>query len=1063
MPNARLEGIRASAGAGKTYQLTTRYLSLLADGQPPETILATTFTRKAAGEILGRVMSRLAGAVLDAQTREELRRDLGRRELTAETCRSWLVQLTGSLHRTTVLTLDSLFARLAHGFRNQLDLPAGASPLDANSVAAVQLRAAALAEVLQEDLEGVAELLGSLLPGEPRGLHGRLDALMAELYSAYQDTFPAHWDRSPTGDDPGDDPVEAARYALLSALASPLSSRFKTAVTGDLESLAQENWTALLQKGLGPKVRTGDLYYRQPIPDALIGPYQTLIARAAARVLNDLAARTRATGQLLDRYQRQMERLQRSRRLVFFGDVPRALSVALAGRDLAEVAYRLDARVQHLLLDEFQDTSVGQWEILRPFALEIRDSAPGTLFAVGDGKQAIYTWRGGCAEIFDRLGEDLPTLEWADLNRNFRSAAQILAVVDRVFEQPSGNAALPGFPVVTAAWEARYQPHTAARAEPGYVALVVSPAGVQPDDEAAAETSDPDGVASGEAAMPRGHEEYVAAEVARLSRAAPGATLGVLLRTNAAAQRLLTRLRGLGIPASGEGEGALDDDAAVETILSALTLADHPGDSAAAHHALQSPLGPLLGVTTRSGDRIARAAREIRSELLTQGYPAVLGRWARLLAPEADARTAERLTQLLELADRWEAQPGTRPADFVRFVRGTPMAEPGGAPVRVMSIHRAKGLEFDIVVLPELHSQIGQVRGELWVDRPDPLGPVQGVYRRAPELARSLSPVLQAAFDRQQAVSLRESLCLLYVAMTRARRHLLLLIPPLKYKANGEVHGNSLRLSPANLLRAALAPGVPETAAGGETLFTIGDAAASLQEFAREQPASEPEPLPGLVWGRQASGTIRETVTPSSLEGRGPQAARDLLWLPTGVSGAEAGSLFHAWLSGVSWSGEGLPPAAELLATGRRAVPGQATGWYAQNLELFRGLLATDALQEVLTPPALPPGGRVELWRERRFAVRAGDRLLYGAFDRVVVTRDAAGQPLAADLLDFKTDQVAPDGVPARAALYAPQLQAYREALQAMLGLPAAAIQARLVFFRPGVLWSLTAGGAPTA
>jgi len=105
----------------------------------------------------------------------------------------------------------------------------------------------------------------------------------------------------------------------------------------------------------------------------------------------------------------------------------------------------------------------------------------------------------------------------------------------------------------------------------------------------------------------------------------------------------------------------------------------------------------------------------------------------------------------------------------------------------------------------------------------------------------------------------------------------------------------------------------------------------------------------------------------------------------------------------------------------------------------------------------------VELWQEWRFAVRAGDRLLYGVFDRVVVVRDAEGRALQADLLDFKSDDVPPEGVAARAAVYEPQLRAYREALEASLGLPASKIRARLVFLRPGLPWYLTMDAlAPT-
>ena len=102
--------IRASAGTGKTYQLSNRYLQLAADGQPPEQVLASTFARKAAGEILGRVLVRLAEAALDETARRELTRAI-ERELSPADCHRLLKKLVGELHRLRIGTLDSFFVQ----------------------------------------------------------------------------------------------------------------------------------------------------------------------------------------------------------------------------------------------------------------------------------------------------------------------------------------------------------------------------------------------------------------------------------------------------------------------------------------------------------------------------------------------------------------------------------------------------------------------------------------------------------------------------------------------------------------------------------------------------------------------------------------------------------------------------------------------------------------------------------------------------------------------------------------------------------------------------------------
>src|SRR4051794_33096183 len=97
--------IRASAGTGKTYQLAVRFIGLLAAGARPDEILATTFTRKAAGEILDRVLSWLANAATDGTERKKLSAEIGK-QLTPEKCREMFITMVRRLHALRVGTLD---------------------------------------------------------------------------------------------------------------------------------------------------------------------------------------------------------------------------------------------------------------------------------------------------------------------------------------------------------------------------------------------------------------------------------------------------------------------------------------------------------------------------------------------------------------------------------------------------------------------------------------------------------------------------------------------------------------------------------------------------------------------------------------------------------------------------------------------------------------------------------------------------------------------------------------------------------------------------------------------
>ena len=118
--------ISASAGTGKTFQLSNRYIGLLHSGVMPDQILATTFTRKAAGEILDRVIVRLAEAAVGCSTSvEELAQWLPVASLSPARCHDMLRQMLRHLHRLRVSTLDAFFAQLAGSFSLELGLPPG--------------------------------------------------------------------------------------------------------------------------------------------------------------------------------------------------------------------------------------------------------------------------------------------------------------------------------------------------------------------------------------------------------------------------------------------------------------------------------------------------------------------------------------------------------------------------------------------------------------------------------------------------------------------------------------------------------------------------------------------------------------------------------------------------------------------------------------------------------------------------------------------------------------------------------------------------------------------------
>lgn len=1079
--------IRASAGTGKTFQLTNRYLSLIDGDAGCDQVLATTFTRKAAGEILDRVLSRLAKAADSGQHCDELAPFVGDGSLTQPRALELLARLVRNLHRLRISTLDSFFAQIAVTFGLELGLPPGWRIVEESTDE--RLRTEAIQAVLGGGTpKDTLALLHLLTKGEAtRTVSQQVRSLVNSLYGLYLEAPPDAWKQVPR-------PTPLAQEKLAAALEGlaefPLSGKqLPEARDKDLEAARAADWATFISQGIAKCALEGKQKYRsQAIDPQLVEIYQAIGRHARAVLLAQLAGQTEATCQVLEKFDAEYRRLKLAHRALRFDDITRSLGTSALMARVGELAHRLDAGIDHLLLDEFQDTSLAQWAVLRPFADQVMPA--GSFFCVGDVKQAIYGWRGGVAELFDTLESDWPKLRRSSLATSFRSSPPVIETVNRVFDHLETASPLADRAAAVRAWKAGFETHTTTLAGlAGYARMIVAPRAEDPTPQAEVTLA------------------FAAQEIKRFTAEAPGRSIGVLVRDNQAVARLIYELRRLDVPASEEGGNPLTDSPAVGTVLSLLTLADHPGNLVARFHVANSPLGPIAGLTDYESESVARRiSLDVRRSLLTRGYGATLYRWARSLADSCDDREANRLLQLVELAYRYEPEATLRVRDFVAFVESQRVEDPAAADVRVMTIHQAKGLEFDIVVLPRLDGKLVGQAPPVVVGREWATGPVNLICRYANVDVRAMLPdEFQQAFERQDEQALRESLCVLYVALTRAVHALHIIIaPPKKEK-------KTVPKSHAGILRATLAEDVspaPET-----VLYEHGDPCwfekaahkpaaerprdakelagrAGRREFASAGgAAAEDAPANGSpdknastaeaqfaialapLGSRRRRGLRRES--PSELA----RGARVDVALRLQLKRSEAttrGSVFHAWFERIEWLDDLKPgePADAVLRQAAAAIdasPRQISNWLAQ----FRRLLGQPEVRTALshatyrnpsTTPwrhdarlrdALATGTMtLEVERERSFAVRHDDRLLTGAIDRLVLVRCAPrgtagpGPLVASEILDFKTDTISGDFAAGLAQLterYAPQLDGYRRSVAQLTGLPLDCVFARLV------------------
>jgi ATP-dependent helicase/nuclease subunit A len=1074
--------IRASAGTGKTFQLSNRYLGLAAAGVLPEAVLATTFTRKAAGEILDRVLTRLAQAANQADQAAELGGFIGDSRFDCDRAQRALEGLVQHLHRLRISTLDAFFAQIARSFDLELGLPPGWRIIEESADA--RLRGEAIQAVLTAGEErATLNLLRLLSKGEAtRSISEQLRGLVNRLYDLYRETTEEAWNSIERPPRLSDDKLEAALQALAE---HPLSdSRFVRARDNELAAARVGNWNRFIEKGLAGCVLAGETkYYGKSIDDALSEIYRALLRHAKGVLVGQLADQTQATWRFLKEFDVQYGRLKYARRALRFDDITLALGKSALVERVRQLTFRLDARLAHVLFDEFQDTSLGQWNVLCPLVDEVMlaDGAAKSFFCVGDVKQAIYGWRGGVAELIEAVGTAWPRLDQPSLACSRRSAPPVIDTVNRVFSQLDRNPALAGAAAATAAWRRDYELHTTAKQElSGYARMITAPLADLPKEQKHVTL------------------QFAAKEIGRIVRSSPGRSVGVLVRSNEAIAALIHQLQRDGVSASEEGGNPLTDSPAVLTVLSLLALADHPGDTAARFHVAHSPLGATVGLSNHEdAGQAARVSLHVREQLLSRGYGPTLYRWARDLAQECGPRDASRLLQLVELAYRYEPEAGLRTRDFVAYVESQRVEAPSPADVRVMTIHKSKGLEFDIVVLPQLDMKLCGQAPPVLIGRPAPVAAATLVCRYPNQGLRAMLPdTVRAAYDTHTEQETRAALCVLYVALTRAVHALHIIVAPSQLKEK------KLPATLSGLLRGALTDAnlLPAEA----VVYEHGDRGWQGGVAMEERPGIDAEEN----WPQTSAfeialapagkhrrrGLERESPSQLARSGQIDLAARMQL---DGGRAVNRGSVFHAWFEQIEWLDGNEPDDAALRTIGLQlgASSTELEEWLTQ----FRAKLQNPRLRATLTrdlylrgaPWANRPGicsdlanasPSIEVFRERPFAVRLGDTLLSGTFDRLVLIRNEAGgydaapregsnrssRPtstavkektaalapapaatlIAAEVLDYKTDAVPaddPQAIGGMVARYRPQLSAYRRAVSSIYGLPPDRVLTRLV------------------
>lgn len=412
----------ASAGSGKTFNLVVRYLSLLFMGEEPSSITALTFTNKAANEMMERVTVTLQQlekrgelsqiAVVSGLSEDEIlerRDDVLRRFLRSN------VQIS---------TIDAFFGTILRKFA----LNAGIMPTYTTTQNHHEVKL--LERFLHEiEVSGQSDALVRLSLLSDKRLSD-LFALLGNLYSKHKEFDSLHFSDETIQGNPYGEAMDLAHELSALVLSKPLSERAQ-------KTMQIENYEALLEKTwlLKPSLEYWDFKkIYEPKMDELLHGIQNAIRmqmrQKEAHYFKELLS-------ILKLYIKSRQSLIVQNNELSFDDITLMVHSLLREKLESEFLYfRLDSRLKHLLLDEFQDTSVVQFDILRPLIEEIRAgkgvNEGGSFFFVGDVKQSIYRFRGGTSALFYQVAQHFD-VHVEPLRVNYRSHSVIVNFVNTAF------------------------------------------------------------------------------------------------------------------------------------------------------------------------------------------------------------------------------------------------------------------------------------------------------------------------------------------------------------------------------------------------------------------------------------------------------------------------------------------------------------------------------------------------------------------------------------------------------------------------------------------------------
>jgi ATP-dependent helicase/nuclease subunit A len=979
--------IQASAGSGKTYALSGQYIALLLLGEDPASILASTFTRKAAAEIQERVFIRLIKALNDPS---DLQQQLKQIEINPEKILKVLNTLIANMHRLKISTLDGFQSSLTKLFAEELQLPLGWQIVPESKYR--KLLAQAVSNLCSEiDPEQMSFLLSTLKRGNLS--HSVNSSILSSLDFAVNDSDLSAkelWDWLKPIDAPS---LASLNYIKkLSEVSLPLTKsgttdkRFEIAVTNLIKLIQNSEVEKLLDHGIVQAMVCGNAtYYKIQIPDALARLAIEIFESASKICLNSLSRANKTAQVLIHGLIAEIESIENSSGFLSFSSITKKLLKLSNSLFSDELYFRLDSKIKHLLLDEFQDTSLSQWQLLKPLIYEkLSDcSDSGSFFCVGDSKQSIYGWRGANSDVFDLIPKTWPDLNIGRLDTSYRSAPAIIEFVNALFASLLQNPSLEEFQPSAEKWLRKFTPHSTSLKS-------------SPDSNVHFETIEAD----------FDSEEYLTTVFAKILswlKNKPGASIAILARNNDELSVLSEFAKSKGIELSSSGGKALDEFPIVNSVLALLSLILNSEDSISRFFLSSSAI-----CTETSVDTLIIKTKE---SLFMKGLALTLQELSLPLYPMLSPFDKIALNSLIRLAcEHTPIYVISDLKDFIKIAQSNKLEALSPSTIQAMTIHKSKGLEFDLVVLPNLGFSLKPDDKFKILKEEDPrtLLPIRASMPGSQAL-RQACPELLAMSQKARERGFEEALNLLYVAVTRPKTDLLL------FATNKALESKSL--TAAKLC------------------------AAVLQTSSSEKVSLVPDKQP-QVPSEETSSQIKfqNLLSDQRLRGLSTTSASSQNQVQDQSRQIYIGLIMHSFFASTKYL-EDVPAAESLRLIANSICSDPEIVQYS--IDKFHSFIAQPNVVAVLKRD---PEQNLEIYTEKPFVFREGSKLLQGRIDRIIISDKQAL------IIDYKLGSMP---LPDSEKMYSfkKQIRLYKKAAQLLF--PVKEISAQIIFLADGKVLDL--------